>query len=103
MDSLVAREDVRHRLWALRASIERYLLLQKAQMASIRARTPESAGYTRDRPSARECSGRVGSARLGCPAIAPRPRRDTLGLELVQRRRLCYLRNHPAGRPAEGP
>lgn len=49
MDSLVAREDVRHRLWALRASIERYLLLQKAQMASIRAGTPESAGYTRDR------------------------------------------------------
>ena len=48
MDSLVAREDVKHRLWALRGSIERYLLLQQAQMASIQARPPGSAGYTGD-------------------------------------------------------
>ena len=44
----VAREDFKHRLWALRASIERYLLLQRAQIASVRATPPGSAAYTRD-------------------------------------------------------
>lgn len=44
----VAREDFKHRLWALRASIERYLDLQRAQIASVRATPPGSAAYTRD-------------------------------------------------------
>jgi hypothetical protein len=44
----VAREDFKHRLWALRASIERYLDLQQAQIASVRATPPGSAAYARD-------------------------------------------------------
>ncbi len=43
-----AGEDFKHRLWALRASIEQYLLLQQAQIASIQAALPGSTGYSRD-------------------------------------------------------
>ena len=40
--------DFKHRMWALRASIEQYLLLQRAFIASIQAQLPGAAGYTVD-------------------------------------------------------
>jgi hypothetical protein len=45
VEEWTAREDLRHRLWALRASVERYLRLQQEQIASIRV-TPPRDGYT---------------------------------------------------------
>jgi len=44
-EELTAREDLRHRLRALRASIDRYLRLQQEQIASIREAPPHD-GYT---------------------------------------------------------
>ncbi len=44
----VAREDVKHRLLALRASIERYVLLQRAQIASVMTAPPRSTQYTQN-------------------------------------------------------
>lgn len=43
-----AREDFKHRVSALRASIERYLDLERAQIASIIASPPGPGGYSRN-------------------------------------------------------
>ena len=43
-----ARQDLKHRVWTLRASIERYLQLEQAQIASIIASRPGPSGYTQD-------------------------------------------------------
>ena len=45
VEEWTARADLRHRVWALRASIERYLRLQQEQIASIREAPPRN-GYT---------------------------------------------------------
>ena len=45
MEEWTARADLQHRVWALRASIERYLQLQQDQIASIRVAPPRD-GYT---------------------------------------------------------
>ncbi len=42
----VAVEDFKHRVWALRASIQHYLLLQREQIASLSSIQPGSAGHT---------------------------------------------------------
>ena len=48
MEQWTAREDLKHRLWTARASIERFLALQHAQIMSIRAMPPGPVGYTID-------------------------------------------------------
>jgi len=44
----IAVQDLKHRVWALQASIEQYLVLQRQQIASMSATPPGSAGYTRN-------------------------------------------------------
>ncbi len=41
-----ARQDLKHRVWALRRSVERYLQLQQAQIGSVVAQPPGATGYT---------------------------------------------------------
>ena len=48
VEQWTAREDLKHRLWTLRASIERYLALQQAQIVSIAAMAPGWPGFTEE-------------------------------------------------------
>lgn len=48
MEEWTAREDLKHRIWTVRAAIQRYAALQGAQVEIFRAITPESSGLTTD-------------------------------------------------------